>query len=119
MNFMPQVLDGISWAMLLVGGGFAIISGVGLFRMPEFFTRTHAAGMTDSMAAMLILGGLLLQAPDWAVAVRLLIIAAFLALTSPTASHALAQAALADGLKPLLGGQSDTAGKPSAQAGKR
>lgn len=115
MSFMPQVLDGVSWALLLVGSGFAIISGVGLFRMPEFFTRTHAAGMTDSMAAMLILGGLLLQAPDWTVAVRLLAIGAFLALTSPTASHALAQAALADGLKPLLGPQSQAASK----AGKR
>lgn len=102
---LPQILDGLSWALLLVGSGFTIISGIGLFRMPEFFTRTHAAGMTDSMAAMMILGGLLLQAPDWMVAVRLIAIAAFLALTSPTASHALAQAALSDGLKPLLGGQ--------------
>lgn len=102
-TLLPQVLDGISWALLLVGGVFAVISGIGLFRMPEFFTRTHAAGMTDSMAAAMILGGLLLQAPDWAVAVRLLAIGGFLLLTSPTASHALAQAALADGLKPLLG----------------
>lgn len=102
-TLLPQILDGISWALLLVGGVFAIISGIGLFRMPEFFTRTHAAGMTDSMAAMMILGGLLLQAPDWMVAVRLVAIGGFLLMTSPTASHALAQAALADGLKPLLG----------------
>ena len=111
MTILAQVLDGISWALLLVGSGFALISGIGLFRMPEFFTRSHAAGMTDSMAGMLILGGLLLQAPDWTVAVRLMAIAAFLALTSPTASHALAQAALADGLKPLLGPQDHTAPK--------
>ena len=94
---MTFVIDGLSWCLLLAGGAFCVISGIGLFRMPDVFTRSHAAGMTDTVGASMILLGLLLQAPDWTVAVRLLLIIGFLVLTSPTASHALAQAALADG----------------------
>ena len=72
--------------------------GVGLLRFPDFYTRIHAAGVTDSAGAGLILLGLLLQATGWATAVRLLIIMLFLALTGPTATHILAHAARRDGV---------------------
>ncbi|MEC9407678.1 MAG: monovalent cation/H(+) antiporter subunit G [Pseudomonadota bacterium] len=100
---MTLLLDTLSWGLLIMGGGFCVLSGIGLFRMPDVFTRSHAAGMTDAVGATLILTGLLLQTPDWTVAVRLVLIIGFLVLTSPTASHALAQAALTDGLRPQLG----------------
>ena len=100
---MTWLVDTLSWGLLLIGGLFCVLSGIGLFRMPDLFTRSHAAGMTDTVGASFILLGLLLQSPDWTVAVRLVLIIGFLVLTSPTASHALAQAALADGLRPQLG----------------
>lgn len=100
---MNVLLEATAWGLLITGGLFCVLSGIGLFRMPDVFTRSHAAGMTDTVGATLILAGLLLQAPDWTVAVRLVLVVAFLVLTSPTASHALAQAALADGLQPKLG----------------
>jgi multicomponent Na+:H+ antiporter subunit G len=95
-------LDWLGGALIGIGALFAFTGGVGLLRFPDFFTRTHAAGITDTAGTGLILLGLLLQS-DWASGVRLLLILVFTLFTSPTAAHALAQSALRDGLKPLLG----------------
>ncbi len=102
---MSVAVDLLSWALILVGGAFGIIGGIGLLRLPEFFSRIHAASITDSMCAPCIIAGLMLQAGFTLVAVKLAFLVVFLALTSPTASHALAKAALHGGLKP--GGKHD------------
>lgn len=99
---MSLVIDLISWAMLLGGGLFCIVGAIGLLRMPDFYTRMHAASVTDTLGAVLILGGLMLQAGFTLVAAKLLIIGMLLFFASPTASHALARAAMARGLEPLL-----------------
>jgi multicomponent Na+:H+ antiporter subunit G len=89
-----EVLSGV----LLGAGGLLVLSGgVGLLRFPDFYTRIHAVGVTDSAGTGLILLGLLLVS-SWDSGVRLLIILVFMALTNPTATHVLAQAARRDGL---------------------
>lgn len=92
-------LDVASGVLLFAGSLFAVTGGVGLLRFPDFYTRTHAVGLMDSAGASLILVGLLLQAPDLASAVRLVLIMIFLLITSPTATHALAHAARNDGVR--------------------
>ena len=92
-------LDVMSGVLLLAGSLFALTGGVGLLRFPDFYTRTHAAGLMDSAGAVLILLGLLLRTSDLGVGVRLLLIAAFLLITGPTATHALAHAARNDGVR--------------------
>lgn len=101
---MTWLIDGLSGLALLGGVFFAIVGGIGLLRMPDFYTRMHAAGITDTLGAGLILLGLMLQAGWTLITVKLLLILAFLWLTSPTASHALVRAALADpgNPRPLL-----------------
>ncbi|MBI4194327.1 MAG: monovalent cation/H(+) antiporter subunit G [Betaproteobacteria bacterium] len=99
---MSVFVDAVSWACLIAGGVFCVIGAVGLIRMPEFFTRIHAAGVTDTLGAGLILLGLMLQAGFTLVAVKLAMIGVLILFTSPTATHALAKAGLARGLKPLL-----------------
>lgn len=92
------VLD-IASGVLLAGGALFVVSGgVGLLRFPDFYTRIHAAGVTDSAGTGLILLGLLLRTPGWETGVRLLIIMLFMALTGPTATHVLAFAARRDGV---------------------
>jgi multicomponent Na+:H+ antiporter subunit G len=93
------VLDVLGGVLLLVGSVFTIIGGVGLLRMPEFFTRLHAAGITDTLGAGAILLGLALQSNSVLVTVKLLIIFFFMLFTNPTASHALARAAVHAGLR--------------------
>jgi len=96
------LIDGLSWALLLGGGAFCMIGALGLVRMPDFYTRMHAASVTDTLGAGLTLLGLMLQAGQTLVTVKLLVIGVLLFFTSPAATHALAQAARARGLEPEL-----------------
>lgn len=74
---------------------------LGLLRLPDFFTRTHGAGVIDGLGAGLILTGLVLQAPTVLIAVKMVMIFAFMMVTGPTAVHSLARAALHGGEKLL------------------
>lgn len=95
-----MLLDIASWALLSMGGVFIFIGGVGALRMPNFYTRMHAASLTDSMGAVLVIVGIMLQAGLSLATVKLAAILLFLLFTSPTASNALASAALLAGLRP-------------------
>ncbi len=97
-----MLLDIASWVLLVIGGAFCVIGAVGLLRMPDFFTRTHAASVVDTLGAAFILLGLMLQAGPTLVAVKLAAIGILLFFTSPVATHALARAALARGVEPEL-----------------
>ena len=101
---MGLFLDALSWLCLLAGGFFGLVSGLGLLRLPDIYTRMHAAGITDTLAAGLILLGLAFQGGMSFVTVKLGLIFVFLIFTSPTSTHALAQAALFSGLKPRRAG---------------
>lgn len=100
---MAQAIDILSWIMLTAGGVFVFIGGLGALRMPNLYTRMHAASLTDTMAAVLILGGIMLQAGATLATIKLAAILLFLLITSPTASNALASAAILSGLKPEEG----------------
>jgi multicomponent Na+:H+ antiporter subunit G len=97
------VAEVLSWAFLMAGSIFLLIGGLGLIRLPDFYTRIHAAGITDTMGAWLILVGLMFSAGWTLISVKLLMLLFFLAVTSPLASHALAKAAFLRGLEPMLG----------------
>jgi len=94
------LLDITSWALLSMGGVFILIGGVGVLRMPTLYTRIHAASLTDTMGAVLVIMGIMFQAGLSLATVKLAAILMFLLLTSPTASNALASAALLAGLRP-------------------
>lgn len=95
------ILDIVSSILLIAGVFFGLSGAVGLFKFPDFFTRVHAASVTDSISAILILGGLLLQTSFDLNTAKLLFILMFLMITSPTASHALAKSARHGGLLSL------------------
>lgn len=95
-----QVLDVLSWIAISGGLFFMVVGAIGILRLPDVFTRLHAAGMTDTMGAGLLILGMCLQAGLGLVLVRLLIVYAFLLFTSPISTHALARAALAGGVEP-------------------
>lgn len=99
---MSVILDIVSLLFLCAGGFFCITAGVGLIRMPDFYTRAHAASILDSMGAGLILIGLTLQAPTYLVAVKLLFTYFFLMITGLAAIHALAQSVNVAGVDPKL-----------------
>ncbi|MHA7838788.1 MAG: monovalent cation/H(+) antiporter subunit G [bacterium] len=95
---MGALIDAASWLLLLAGSAFCVIGGVGMIRLPDFYTRGHAASLTDTLGATLILLGLALQSGLSLVTVKLVFILLFIYLTSPTAAHALVKAAYAGGV---------------------
>lgn len=99
---MNGLLDTASWIFLLGGALFSVIGGIGMLRMPDFYTRMHAASITDTAGMILMLAGLMLQAGLTLVTAKLGFVMIFLLMTSPTATHALARAALHDGIEPRI-----------------
>jgi multicomponent Na+:H+ antiporter subunit G len=104
---LDLMIDLASGAFLLTGSCLAVIGGIGLLRLPDFFSRLHGAGITDTAGAGLILFGLMLQAGLTLATLKLIMILLLLYLTSPASTHALAQSALTHGLEPLLGKRED------------
>ena len=96
------ILNLISAGLLAAGSIFVLIGAFGLIRFPDFYTRLHAAGITDTLGAALILLALMFQAGLSLVTVKLILISLFIFFTSPTATHAVANAARVMGLKPML-----------------
>lgn len=99
---MEQVVFYLSWAAFVGGSFFCIVGGIGLLRFPDFYTRTHASGVTDTLGAGLMIAGMMLQSGLSLNTARLMFILLLLYLTSATSTHALAKAALRNGLQPLL-----------------
>ncbi len=98
------VISNIGTVMSMLAGLFFIMAGtIGVLRLPDFYTRLHAAGMTDTLGAELILLALIFQCDNLQMVLKLLLVAFFLLVTSPTATHAVAHAAYRAGLRPLLG----------------
>ncbi len=96
-------IDIASWVLLTLGGVNLLVGGIGVLRMPDLYTRMHAASLTDSMGAILVILGIMLQAGLSLATVKLGAILAFLLLTSPTAANALAASALLAGVTPRTG----------------
>ena len=111
---MDAFLDIASWVLLVTGGLVAIVSCIGLLRLPDLYTRMHAASMLDSLGAICIFLGLALQADSIVVGIKLVLAPAFLLLTTATAAHVLAKSARRAGLKPIEGSvdERDSAGGP-------
>jgi multicomponent Na+:H+ antiporter subunit G len=109
---MSPWVDAISAIRLGLGGLFCVLGGVGLLRMPDFYTRMHAASVIETLGAGLLLFGLLLQAGWTLIAVKLIMIGLLIFFAGPTATHALAHAALARGLKPQAADDEEAASKP-------
>ena len=97
---MSAVVEIASWAFILAGSFFSIVGAVGIVRFPDFWSRLHAASISESAGMILLIVGMCLQAGFTLVTVKLLIIGIFLFITGPTATHAVANAALTTGLRP-------------------
>lgn len=102
---MSILLDWASGFFFFTGGLLCITGGVGLLRLPDFFSRVHAAGVTETLATPLLLTGLMLQM-DWSLdTFKVFMIMVLILATNPTATHAMAKAALIGGKRPFVGNQ--------------
>jgi|TARA_R110000868_G_scaffold11516_4_gene56341 multicomponent Na+:H+ antiporter subunit G len=99
---LHHILLALSVGAMSLGLVFVVAGAIGVIRLPDFYTRMHSAGVTDTLGAELIIVGLMLQAGDWQTMAKLALVGLILFLTSPTATHAVANAAHRAGLKPDL-----------------
>ncbi len=97
MEFWTNLLAG---AFIIAGVFFMMIGSIGIIRLPDFYTRAHAAGKVDTLGIMLFIAGLIVYEGLTLVSVKLALISIFIALTSPVATHHMVRRALAYGLKP-------------------
>lgn len=100
---MDLLIDILSWIAILSGSAFMLIGALGTLRFPDFWSRVHAVSIKDSGGMILLTFGMVLQALQAGmilVAVKLVIIGIFLFITGPTATHAVANAAMVSGFLP-------------------
>jgi multicomponent Na+:H+ antiporter subunit G len=91
-----------SWIFITAGSFFVVVGAVGLLRMPEVFTRMHAASLIDTLGAGFLIFGMILQAGFSLVSLKLLILLALFFFTAPVVTHALARVCLHERVDPLL-----------------
>ena len=92
--------QGAGSVLIGIGVVFSVIGAIGLIRLPDLYARLHGAGVIDTLGAGSVLLGLVLHAGLSLTTAKLLMIAMFILITSPTSGHALSRAALYAGLRP-------------------
>jgi multicomponent Na+:H+ antiporter subunit G len=96
------VVDIASWICILLGSFFTLVGAFGLVRMPEVFTRMHAASVIETLGVGFLILGMCLQVGFTLITAKLIFLMLLFLFTAPVVTHALAQACLYEGIKPLL-----------------
>lgn len=106
---LPEI---IAAAFLSLGTLFLTLGSIGIVRLPDFFTRLHAASMSDTLGIIFFTAGLAVYLGFTLDILKLAVLFILISLTNPTASHALSRAALKGGLRPWNVKRSKKGGKP-------
>ena len=97
---MIAFLQYLSAAVLVIGALFSLLAAVGILRLPDLFTRMHAASKAGAVGAGLALIAVALVSFNAPVNLRALLGVVFLLLTTPVSAHLLARAAYQAGIRP-------------------
>ena len=93
----------LEWAIVALaalGAFFGGVAAVGIVRLPDIYTRAHAASKSDTLAAVLALAALALAIQTNLSTIKAVFLLLFMFLTNPTAAHAIARAAEDQGIQP-------------------
>lgn len=115
MESAAQILSGI---LIAAGAFFYVVGAIGMYRMPDVFTRMHATSISDTAGAGLLILGMMIAGGFTLVTAKLAIIMGVILFTGPVATHALAQAAMHANVMPLLAGGKAPA-KPARPASRK
>ena len=94
------IVDMLAWILVISGSAFVVIGAIGTLRFPDFWSRLHAASVSESAGMILLISGMCLHSGLTLITVKLLIIGGFVFITGPTSTHAVANAALTSGEAP-------------------
>lgn len=97
---MNNILEYIGMAFILIGGIFLFLGALGIYRMPDVYTRLQAGTKSSTLGAMSTIIGVGFLHPDWFL--KIILIVVFIGLANPLSSHALARASYRKGIEPKL-----------------
>jgi multicomponent Na+:H+ antiporter subunit G len=92
-----ELVQYLAALLILAGAGFSLVAAIGILRLPDLYTRLHAASKAGLVGAGFILIAVAISAFDGAVALRAVLGVIFLILSTPVAAHLLARAAQRSG----------------------
>lgn len=104
-ELLIQVRTASSAVLIAAGCFFVLVAAVGVVRLPDFYSRMHPAGKSDTLGQSMILLGLIVHEGFSFVSIKLLLIIVFIFIANPTATHAVAKAAYVAGVKPWQRGE--------------
>ncbi|MBN1687598.1 MAG: monovalent cation/H(+) antiporter subunit G [Candidatus Omnitrophica bacterium] len=90
----------LSILFILAGLFFAFVAGIGAIRLPDFYCRSHAIGVVDTLGTLVLILGVMFQFGISIITAKLAFILIFIYLANPTITHVLMRAALRSGLEP-------------------
>jgi multicomponent Na+:H+ antiporter subunit G len=108
---MIYLQNGLAVLLVVLGLVTMLLGSIGILRLPDFFTRTHAASKVDTVGIILLLLGFAVYEGFSLTAAKLLLVIAFVAITNPVAIHILGRAALRFGVKPWRKEEEDGEGR--------
>ena len=97
-----EIQNILTVVLVILGIAFILVGSIGILRLPDFFTRTHAVSKSDTLGIIFVISGMVIYEGFTLSSLKLILIILFIALANPIGSHALAKAAIKKGLKPTL-----------------
>ncbi|MDX1591644.1 MAG: monovalent cation/H(+) antiporter subunit G [Balneolaceae bacterium] len=97
-----EIQNILTIVLVILGIAFILVGSIGILRLPDFFTRTHAVSKSDTLGIIFVISGMVIYEGFTLSSLKLILIILFIALANPIGSHALAKAAIKKGLKPTL-----------------
>ncbi len=92
------MIDAIAVVLLVGGTAFLLLSAIGLLRLPDFYSRTHAVAKAETLGILLVVAGLLVLHRFGPGSIQLALVAVFAFMVNPVATHALSRGAARDRL---------------------
>jgi len=108
---MSELVNIASIILVVVGIIFMLVGSIGILRLPDFFSRTHAVSKSDTLGIIFVIAGLIVYEGLNQSSLKLLLIILFIALSNPIGTHALARAAIKKGFSPFISGKSEETDK--------
>lgn len=99
---MIEIQNIVSIIFVVIGIIFMLVGSIGILRLPDFYSRTHAVSKSDTLGIMFVIIGLVIYEGFTQSSLKLLLIVLFIALANPVGTHALARAAYKKGLNPFF-----------------
>jgi len=99
---MIDIQSIITIILVVLGIIFMAAGSIGMLRLPDFYSRTHAVSMSDMLGIIFVIFGLVIYEGFTQSSAKLILVIFFIALANPVGTHALARAALKKGINPFF-----------------